>query len=486
MGTAAKAEHQVLLCCAQEDYFELDPVLPALRSLARAVLVAGLGQDPARVAKTVGRYGGKASYFICRSENLDRSGARQVRNELHNAGVPVTNLFIVDVSSGEPQVIADQIRKQFRQKNSSSTVDVPRGQAKRGPSAKRTTTTPSIPTPPRAGTMVPAGSSRIASKQTTTKVMQSLSPLPGIRRPVKGVEYSVVKKSSGQKRRRPVPPSLTPTQPAAVLARLKPRTLASDTPLVDVDDSPAIEADVAVPQAVAHTGTGSVVLPVATPAVDFRARIGRVPRMAIGAAAGVLLLVSAGTLALASTSDEHSAVAQRSAPVSAATKAAPDAKPVAPAAALTTMTAAPQIRIEVPMPTPVVAAAPTAPEIAEVAESVSHEAVANGLRARELRALDEVVFKAEALPRDVHFVRAAAYCRNLNVDGVADWRLPTAGEMVSLAEVAELGKYNYWTQTTGDLEHHAILVFTKRGELESVDRKWRGARPLCVRTSSDV
>ena len=123
--------------------------------------------------------------------------------------------------------------------------------------------------------------------------------------------------------------------------------------------------------------------------------------------------------------------------------------------------------------------------IDEVAGPVDvHAVVMQGLRSRELRAYDGLVFTAEPLQHKVHYRRASAYCRNYEFEGIDDWRLPSAGELASLGEVAAFGRRDrIWSSTKG--EGRTMLAYdARKEELVMKDYLWRGGRAICVRGPS--
>jgi hypothetical protein len=120
-------------------------------------------------------------------------------------------------------------------------------------------------------------------------------------------------------------------------------------------------------------------------------------------------------------------------------------------------------------------------------EASSYALEIQGLRSRELREVDGIVFTANVLDRDIHYLRAEAYCRNLELSGIGDWRLPTAAELGTISSVVDLGRAPLWTATEGDAKAQSMLVYRDRADEFAVHgRTWRGARALCVRSSSDA
>lgn len=145
-----------------------------------------------------------------------------------------------------------------------------------------------------------------------------------------------------------------------------------------------------------------------------------------------------------------------------------------------------------PAPEPIVAAPVVDPEpepelVLEDSEPATvdvHAAIMAGLRSRELRAYDGLVFTAQPLMHEVHYVRASAYCRNYEMSGLDDWRLPTAGELASLAQVADFGRRDrVWSSTSG--AHGKVLTYdVRKDELVMKERTWRHGRVICVRDNA--
>jgi serine/threonine-protein kinase len=96
---------------------------------------------------------------------------------------------------------------------------------------------------------------------------------------------------------------------------------------------------------------------------------------------------------------------------------------------------------------------------------------------------------------DVNFLQAAAYCRNLQLAGHSDWRLPEIGELQGIydprVDVAswhvkgnlQLTGYQ-WSSTPGNASGEAFYLFFSDGERGSDPyRKNYSKRALCVRGS---
>lgn len=127
-------------------------------------------------------------------------------------------------------------------------------------------------------------------------------------------------------------------------------------------------------------------------------------------------------------------------------------------------------------PLPIAAAAePAAPETED------SEAIVQALRKREIRALDVFVVAPEA-KKPASFAGASAYCASLSVGGIADWRLPEIGELLSMSRAKMVRKGSFWSLTKGDTFGDLRLVLViKRERISAIPSGWDGGRVICVR-----
>lgn len=108
--------------------------------------------------------------------------------------------------------------------------------------------------------------------------------------------------------------------------------------------------------------------------------------------------------------------------------------------------------------------------------------VVAALRAREVRALDLFLVAPER-KGNLAYEQAVAYCGELEVAGLTDWRVPLIGELNAVAGAKMLGKAVYWSATPGDsFGDEMLVVNTKKGNSISVVTKgWDGAKIVCIR-----
>jgi hypothetical protein len=161
---------------------------------------------------------------------------------------------------------------------------------------------------------------------------------------------------------------------------------------------------------------------------------------------------------------------------------APDPEPVAPPAATPPPPAPAPVAGRTAPPEPDDVVPPDPKEIAAT-PGPGEAAIAAALRDREVRALDIFIVSNDG--DDSSFADAEAYCAGLEVAGIDGWRLPTAGELNSLATAKLVRKGVYWSRTLGDIFGDTRLVLNaSRERLSAVPTSWTGATPICLRPRS--
>jgi formylglycine-generating enzyme required for sulfatase activity len=111
---------------------------------------------------------------------------------------------------------------------------------------------------------------------------------------------------------------------------------------------------------------------------------------------------------------------------------------------------------------------------------------------RKIRALDILLVSPEATrklkgrrtARALHtsWAGANAFCEALEIDGIAGWRLPTAGEFRTLGTSNMLGRRIYWSATEGDAFGTDRVVWNNlKKRMAPAPSTWKGGRVLCVR-----
>lgn len=119
--------------------------------------------------------------------------------------------------------------------------------------------------------------------------------------------------------------------------------------------------------------------------------------------------------------------------------------------------------------------------------------VYEALRNREIRAFDTLLVAPIATkkyrrrarkPARMDYEEARSYCAALEVAGVTGWRLPSIGELGTLAEGHLLHKRNtYWSATEGDAFGEDRVVWNARKDrMGPAPGRWKGGQTLCVRT----
>lgn len=143
-------------------------------------------------------------------------------------------------------------------------------------------------------------------------------------------------------------------------------------------------------------------------------------------------------------------------------------------------------------PPPPLAAEPVDDEAPRVDE-VEIQSIYAGLVGQKFRALDILLVSPEPrkkkgkrvykTPAKMAWKGAQAYCEKLEIDGVADWRLPGVGELGSLTSGELLPEGKFWSQTEGDTFGRSRVVWnTKSAKMGTAPVRWTGGRVVCVRT----
>jgi hypothetical protein len=175
-----------------------------------------------------------------------------------------------------------------------------------------------------------------------------------------------------------------------------------------------------------------------------------------------------------------------------------------PAATAAPLVAAPAIVVAAPTPavnSPVVVAPaplaaidePVLEEVEPMVDEVEIQSIYAGLVGQKFRALDILLVSPEPrkrkgkrvykTPAKMGWLPARSYCEKLEIEGVADWRLPRVGELGSLTAGELLPDGKFWSQTEGDTFGRSRVVWnTKTVRMGTAPVKWSGGRVVCVRT----
>jgi hypothetical protein len=152
--------------------------------------------------------------------------------------------------------------------------------------------------------------------------------------------------------------------------------------------------------------------------------------------------------------------------------------------------APPEEEVEVPAEPAAEVDLDVAAETPSLLSGTERKQIDDALRNQQIRALDILLISAEAM---VHkrkrmrtawnrFPEAEQYCDQLVVDGVAGWRLPSAGELASITTANMLKRSTYWSSTKGDSYGNTRIVWgVYRKKMRGAGQRFRGARTVCVR-----
>lgn len=107
--------------------------------------------------------------------------------------------------------------------------------------------------------------------------------------------------------------------------------------------------------------------------------------------------------------------------------------------------------------------------------------VIEALKNREIRALD-IFLVAPERKGTLTYEAGVDYCNGLEVAGLGQWRVPTIGELNSVATARMLGKAIYWSATLGDAFGDLMLVLnTKKDRISVVTKGFDGGKIVCIR-----
>lgn len=225
---------------------------------------------------------------------------------------------------------------------------------------------------------------------------------------------------------------------------------------------------------------------------------GRIPRRTAWAAGGIAAIAAIAVISLTITSGDASADEPevRTAAlvgVSPETVEQPEAAP-REALELAPIEAEPEPELEEPLELEVIDALPEAlPSArAEFALPTGEDAalVYAALRNQSIRALDILLVSPPAsrsrgrrtVAAKMNFESAREHCENLEVEGVASWRLPEIGEVQWLSKSNLIRTGIFWTATKADAFGSERVIWNPRSKrMRSSTQRWRGGRVVCVR-----
>ncbi len=105
-------------------------------------------------------------------------------------------------------------------------------------------------------------------------------------------------------------------------------------------------------------------------------------------------------------------------------------------------------------------AEPAEPATGDRAPSEGRTRIGHALRSRKVQALDVLLVSNTEGPFD--FSAAQAHCSGLDIEGLADWRVPEVGELMSLTSARMTGRGYYWSATPADTFGDTPLVWYAR------------------------
>ena len=124
---------------------------------------------------------------------------------------------------------------------------------------------------------------------------------------------------------------------------------------------------------------------------------------------------------------------------------------------------------------------PSRPATAAVGADEDPPEVVEALENREIRALD-IFLVAPERKGTLTYEAGVDYCNELEVAGLGQWRVPTIGELNSVATARMLGKSIYWSATLGDAFGDLMLVLnTKKDRISVVTKGFDGGKVVCIR-----
>lgn len=499
----------MVICCANADAETIRPVVEELEKQGHMVaLLDGVEQSPEQLAPTVERLHGEGLYVLCRSKALGRNAVDELRDILLAHHVPFGRTLTV--ASTRPRELRERIGASLRRLATSkarrlSTV------APEGPSRRGHTQLGMAP-PPKKKPQEPVAAGDEFESEVPTDVR------PGLMKTQVGLPTPKAPPSKAP----PPPPPPTPTakpppRPAPVEAADE-EPPARLTPALEPEPQPQPEPEPA-PEPVSTALTSSellirpddladlddVALPNdldEMPTADMPVRTGNttVAKVIPPVRTGDTALVSRETLLAAGLEEEppfNTGATVRSPAVREPVPEDDDAPPGPPwkwiglggaALALVAVLAiafsgdddtetsdddTTLAQTETPKTGPRTegddAPMPEGDDAVDVQDEDPGDTVADGpgptrighaLRSREIRALDVLLVSNTEGP--LSFEDARAHCSGLALGGLASWRLPEVGELMSLTEAAMTGRGYYWTNTPADTFGDTPLVWWAR------------------------
>jgi len=114
-------------------------------------------------------------------------------------------------------------------------------------------------------------------------------------------------------------------------------------------------------------------------------------------------------------------------------------------------------------------------------QEIDEAALAKAIKARKISKLDQLLV-SRASRKKSSLAKAEAHCEALEVAGIAGWRLPEIGELVSLGGARLVRRYIFWSSTAGDAGGERRLTWNaKRKRIRPMSPTWNGGRTVCVR-----
>ena len=483
----------IVVHCTETDLARLQPAIDLLRGQDQSVTVQQKS-DAASIGRAVEDAGPSAIHALCPGDQLGDAEIRRLRLLIGARGIAPGQILTVQSDWRNPMALVEAIDAIEAVRTSTETLDPPR---KRTPS----TTVPMARTRTRMG-VVPPPASRSApppappAPRPTSATPPPIAPsaptsgevsVPAIGVPVEPPPSPMARTQIALVV--PPPRDATPSGPTAFAPEPEQSTLAPSAPapasydpegadlyaevLDDYDRdahhpvsaslTPALDEPSPTAADSATTAVQAVVRP-SGPRLrrlfTHPAVVGVRPRWLVPVLAPMMVVaLVVGAVAVATLAADDGSSVPEPAQVQAAVASSDRAAPAA----------------EVP------ATADDEVQLLDQDDGVTRaQAIAAALKSQQVGLHADVVF-APPVPTKMSFHDGEVFCRDLDVRGLTDWHIATAGELHVLTDDGPLDKGAYWSATDADLFGSRALVWNaKKVRAAPVARGWSGGLVVCV------